>query len=115
MSFRFRYFILLISLFGIVSQRVELAAISTWSWMNPLPQGEGLSTVTQGKGLFVAGGPSSTILRSSDGEKWDLGTIPQMASVRDLAFGNHIFIAVGEALIENAWNISISEDGVTWS
>src|SRR5436190_21096486 len=59
---------------GLLLAGLPLAAQSCgeWLWANPAPQGNLLSAVAFGDGLYVAVGRAGTILSSRDGAAWTL-------------------------------------------
>ena len=100
--------ILLAFAFPVVS---TAGPLDTWTWRNPLPQGNNLNAITYGNGLFVAVGNYGTILTSPDGTTWtkrDSGTTFNLYSI---AYnGNNLFVAVGES-----GKAVTSPDGITWT
>jgi photosystem II stability/assembly factor-like uncharacterized protein len=83
-----------------------------------------LSGVTYGNGLFVAVGvavrsssswlsgwlPGPTMLTSPDGVTWTEQTSPTNNELKDVTYGNGLFVAVGED-----GTILTSRDGVDWT
>ncbi|HYG59465.1 MAG TPA: hypothetical protein VD902_15490, partial [Symbiobacteriaceae bacterium] len=98
-----------------------LARPVTWEWLSPAPQGEYLSAVAYGAGLFVAVGHGGTILTSPDGTNWTRRTIPFRAHLADVAFADGLFVAVGNLRFDKDENskfppvILTSPDGITWT
>ncbi len=80
-----------------------------WQWRNPLAQGNNLSGITYGNGIFVAVGYSGTILTSPDGVTWTPKTSGTDYGLQGVAYGNSTFVAVGEF-----GTIITSPDGATW-
>jgi hypothetical protein len=64
--------------------------------------------LTDGNGILVAVGGRS-VATSLDGNTWILRTLGTTLNLSSVAFGNGIFVAVGEA--GTAW---VSEDGINW-
>src|SRR6266516_4015912 len=84
--------------------------LDAWRWRNPLPQGNGLSSVTHGDGLFVAVGSFGTVVTSPDGLHWTAQNSGSVQALGAVAYGNGTFVAVGR------YGTAISsQDGVTWS
>jgi hypothetical protein len=68
--------------------------------------GDDCSGVTFGRGSFVAVG-GGKIVQSSDGTNWVNRVVAGQPSLRDVAYGNGQFIAVGSTILN-------SKDGVRW-
>jgi len=86
------------------------AALETWHWRTPLPQGDNLSAITYGNGLFVAVGDNGAIITSPDGVSWIARSSGTNNRLNGIAYGNGLYVAVGE----NA-RILTSPDGMTWA
>jgi hypothetical protein len=82
---------------------------SGWTWRNPLPTANNLSSVAFGKGVFVAVGGWGTIVTSVDGKSWQEQGSGTLAGLRGVAFGKGVFVTVGEA-----GTILTSDDGRRW-
>src|ERR1700724_2503491 len=78
-----------------VSVSVRGATCTDWRWANPLPQGNRLSGVAHGNGLFVAVGGGGVLLVSPDGENWSLGLSGTKRDLFDVAWSGSSFVAVG--------------------
>jgi hypothetical protein len=73
----------------------------------------GLSAVTYGDGLFVAGGPQGSLYTSPDGTVWTPQSSPDPnADFSLLAFGNGLFVAVDTL---SGGDTATSPDGVHWT
>jgi hypothetical protein len=83
--------------------------LDNWQWRNPLPQGNPLSAICYGNGLFVAVGYYGTVLTSIDGQKWLSALSGTTDNLVGITFGNGLFIAVG-----GNGTILKSQDGRTW-
>jgi hypothetical protein len=84
--------------------------LDRWAWRHPRPQGNSLTAVTYGNGLFVAVGNRGTILTSSDGYHWTnqvLGTSPTLLGV---AYSAGVYAAVG-----TSGTILTSTNGIAWT
>ena len=74
--------------------------------------------ITYGKDLFVgvgAGGTDTTgrVITSPDGINWTIRQTPNVTtSWIDIAFGNGIFVAIGQGQVE--YNIMTSVNGIDW-
>lgn len=73
---------------------------------------------------FVAGPNSATpgenyknLAYSTDGKTWTLGEIQSapLVGIRRLAFGNNVFVGIGEANPPNTTKIHRSTDGINWT
>ncbi len=84
--------------------------LANWHSRNPLPQGNDLSRVTYGKGIFVAVGATGTILTSPDGITWTPNTAGIASYLGGVTYGSGTFVAVGYT-----GTILTSSDGVTWT
>ena len=87
-----------------------------WNWRNPLPQGNSLSSITYGNGIFVAVGDAGAIITSTDGVTWTYRTSGTAYRLSSVTYGNGTFVAVGwydaggtEAAIVT------STDGINWT
>ena len=90
-------------------------AFIRWTQRQTFPNGQGVTALTFGNGLYIAGvtaaGPRP-IWTSPDGITWterqELGGAP----ILSLAFGNNIFVAGVQDAIDSIWT---SSDGITWT
>ena len=81
----------------------------TWTWHNPLPQGNDLNALAVGNDFIIAAGYQGTVLRSVDGGNWtpvDTGTRRPIFSA---ASGD------GRVMLGGAGVLVSSEDGITWT
>ncbi|OPY70507.1 MAG: hypothetical protein A4E57_00510 [Syntrophorhabdaceae bacterium PtaU1.Bin034] len=69
-----------------------------------------LSSVTIGKGLFVAVGYEGTVATSTDGLTWANRPTSASNGFLDVAFGNDVFVAVGRSGL-----VAVSTSGTDWS
>jgi len=96
---------------GIISSYVVASELDDWSFQNPLPTGNVMSSVTYGNGMFMALEFSgNSVLTSVDGESWTRrkpGGVPQLNSI---TYGGGIFMAVGYGGM-----IVTSSDGENWT
>jgi len=86
--------------------------LESWTWRNPLPQGNPLYAVTHGNETYVAVGPNGTIVSSTDGYIW-LSQSPGTganAALSAATYGNGLFVAVGPD-----GSILTSPDGKSWT
>jgi len=117
---------------GVAYGRGLFVAVSSGSTIITSPDGvhwtavttgaiQGLNAITYGNGLFVAVGGyetpshsySGTVATSADGINWTVRNdlaISNYSRLFGVAFGNGIFVAVGEL-----GTIFTSPDGITWS
>ena len=65
----------------------------TWTWRNPLPQGNALLSAAYGNGSFVTVGSYGTILTSSDGVTWTARTSGTTFDLQGVTYGNSSFVA----------------------
>ena len=80
-----------------------------WSWANPYPIGNALSSITYGNGMFVAIGDDGAILTSADGETWDIQNSGTSNYFTGAVWLGGKFWCVGNDIILN------STDGVNWT
>lgn len=71
-------------------------AQSKWEWRVPLPQGNTLTSITYGKGTFVAVGEVGTVVTSINNKNWTLENSGIDYTLNDIKFTNNQFIAVGD-------------------
>ena len=81
-----------------------------WQWRNPLPTGNGLSSVTAINNKFYLGGLRSTMLVSDNGTTWTPRAVSGTGNLFGMAYGAGRFVALGGL---NA--IYTSEDGNIWT
>src|SRR4029077_20060763 len=96
---------------GLLSLSVSVhgATCTDWRWANPLPQGNRLSGVAHGNGVFVAVGGGGVLLVSPDGETWSLGLSGTKRDLFDVVWSGSGFIAVGAS-----GTVLSSSDGLSW-
>ena len=98
------------------AQGAGLSVIPTWPW----------AAIARGAGLFVAAGAGAEIMSSPDCVTWterNAGRTADPATgiagdLRDVAFGNATFVAVGEEFPDPSPGIPLiatSSDGVSWT
>ena len=85
------------------------AALDSWTWRNPLPQGNDLLGVAWGGGTGVAVG-GKTIVSSVGGADWQARPSGSSYNLFGVGYGNGLFVAVGNASL-----ILTSPDGVHWT
>lgn len=91
------------------SEIASADVLERWHWRNPVPQGNRLSSVTYGNGLFVAVGTGGAIVTSTNGTNWVARSLPVGLDVRSVVYGNNRFVAVG-------FGCSLtSTNGLEWS
>ena len=96
-------------LFGVATP-VLADSLDNWHWRNPLPQGNNLTGVTFGNGIFVAVGFGGTILTSPDSVTWTTRVSGTITNLSGVTYGNNIFVAVGAS-----GTILTSADGIVWT
>jgi hypothetical protein len=74
-----------------------------------------LCGATKGNGIFAKVNDRGEILSSEDGITWACRKTGRRTFVRDIAFGNGQFVAVGGSYIDVAGVIMSSNDGSTWT
>jgi hypothetical protein len=72
----------------------EVGTVGT-TWTRRTWQGNSLSSVTYGDGLFVAVGERGIILASPDGVSWTLRNSGTSRDIYGVIYGNGLFVAVG--------------------
>lgn len=88
----------------------------TWTNVGELPDFDKEPRLAFGKGVFVAAGKkngvaASQICYSPDGRTWNTANFPAgVPQVRDVAFSNNQFVAVGDS-----GTVLTSTDGMSWS
>jgi hypothetical protein len=82
---------------------------SHWTWRNPLPTGNPLSSVAWG-GQFAAVGGRGTIVTSPDGKVWTLQNSGTQSDLSGIVWtGAEFFVAGGDGAILS------SMDGIAWN
>src|SRR5258706_3529815 len=72
--------------------------LDSWDWRHPLPQGNSITGIAYGGGLFAATAGRS-VLTSPDAEEWATHPLTVSGNLTGIAFGNGIFVAVRAALL----------------
>ena len=67
-----------------------------WTWRNPLPQVNALTSVTWCGDRFVAVGEAGTILASTDGLSWRNHSLDTSVKLNGVACSDGRFVVVGE-------------------
>ena len=80
-----------------------------WSWANPYPIGNNLTSITYAGGMFVATGEDGAIITSTDGETWDIQSSGTSDSLGGAAWLGGKFWCVGNSVMLN------STDGINWT
>ena len=99
----------LLLLFVCVAIRSFGDALDNWAWRSPLPQGNDLNGVAYGDGQFVAVGNARTILRSPDGQAWEVVSQTAGRNLLSATYGQGTFVIVGDS-----GAVLTSADGVQW-
>lgn len=81
--------------------------LDSWEWRHPLPQGNPISGLTYGNGLFAAA-TGCAIITSPDSTNWTVHPLAESGNVTAMAFGNGTFVAVGTVVVS-------SIDGTNWT
>ncbi len=95
----------------------QRGALDRWAWRRPLPQGNDLNCATYGNGAFVALGENGTrVVSDNGGTSWRNATKGD-ASMRLVAGGNGVFVAIGGGWNGYFWTnwYQTSHDGVEWT
>lgn len=92
-----------------VAQLPLASPLDTWHLRNPLPQGNDLTGVTYGNGIFVAVGEYGTILTSPDGVSWTARSSGTGHGLNGITYGNGLYVAVGDDTVVT------SPDSVNWT
>ncbi len=112
---RSKLLLLLILMIGLASVATRTLALvqevcGPWRWASPLPQGNTLSAVAYGRGIYVAVGQAGSVLVSGDAAEWTVartGVTDGLAAVEWTGAG---FIAVGDA-----GTVVLGPDGLEWT
>jgi hypothetical protein len=89
--------------------------LDNWHWRSPIPQGNDLSKVAYGNGIFVAVGDAGTIITSQDAVNWSIvNSLNPLINLKGIAYGKDVFVAVGN-LPDWTGVICTSIDGVSWN
>ena len=83
-----------------------------WQWLNPLPQGNYLSSVAFGNGKYVAVG-NETIMTSADGLNWSIINT-ESSSPSSVLYEGGQFVAVGYDYVLQSPVALTSTDGASW-
>lgn len=81
-----------------------------WQWANPLPQGNNLTGVAYGNGVYVAVGVIGTVLASRDAATWTVVPIGTTADLSAVSWDGRQFVAVGAS-----GTVALSPYGFQWS
>ncbi len=104
---RFRITPCLLLLAGAVSPL--FAGSLAWTWHQPLPQGNSLTTLAAGDDFLIAAGLQGTVLRSENGENWEhIDTGPDETFFSS-AYGDGRILLGGNGVILS------TQDGITWT
>ena len=89
-----------------------------WEWVTPTPQGHDLFAAEAGNGVTVAVGRNGTVITSTDGIEWWTRQTGTEYGLRDVAWANGLFVAVGgesgEEFSPGLGVILTSDDGISW-
>jgi hypothetical protein len=89
--------------------------LNNWHWRSPIPQGNDLSNVAYGNGIFVAVGDTGTIITSEDAANWSIvNNLDPLINLTGIAYGKDIFVATGN-LPNRKGVICTSTDGISWN
>jgi len=109
------YFVVVSNYLGAAMSAVAMLRVAapgpldSWTWRNPLPQGNSLKATAFGNGLFVAVANAGTIVTSVDGVNWVVQRSGVGSDLNAIAFGNGRFIAAGAS-----GTVLTSDDGTNW-
>lgn len=104
-----KFFYLACLLCLLLAGTVTAGPLDTWQWRNPLPQGNDLSAIAFGNGLYAAAGAEGTVLTSPDGSSWTIRSSGITSDIYGISAANGRFVAVGEG-----GAVLISADGASW-
>jgi hypothetical protein len=79
----------------LASPALFAGALDEWRWRHPLAQGNTLTGVAFGNGMFVAVGAVGTVLTTSDGVVWTQQESGTLESLTGITFAAGRFVAVG--------------------
>lgn len=91
--------------------------LDDWTWRNPLPQGNDLTSVAAGHGIIVAVGPERTSLSSADGGLSWRANPDHDSSLGRVVFGNGRFVALASRWMSGdvfAAFVGTSTNGHDW-
>src|ERR1041385_6152532 len=71
-------------------------ALDAWQWRLPVPQGNDLSSIAFGNGIYVAVGGPAALLVSTNGIDWLSRGLEWPVRLSSVTFGNGRFVAVGD-------------------
>ena len=80
-----------------------------WTWHNPVPQGNHLTTLVESGDFVLAAGLQGTVLRSEDGRNWDPVDAGTQRPIYGGAFGGGTTKLVGPGIVLS------SDDGTGWT
>jgi len=92
----------------VFEQPVSASSDINWSWANPYPIGNELTSVTYANSIFVATGADGAIITSADGETWDIQDSGTSSYLDGATWLDGKFWCVGNGVILN------STDGINW-
>lgn len=84
-----------------------------WKWLNPVPSGAILQSLTEGPSAFVAGGTYGNVVMSADGQNWVHCSPFTTDPILRLVWGNGRYLAAAGPDFSQCffWE---SQDGVEW-
>jgi hypothetical protein len=83
-------------------------------WQDMIPRGNDLGGIVYGDGKFISIGANGELLFSTNAAAWQHATAPSFAAVKDVTFGNGMFLAVG-TISNQVGGVLRSADGVNWT
>jgi hypothetical protein len=92
-------------------------ALDNWQWRIAVPQGNDLTGITYGNGVYVTIGNHATLLSSTNGSDWQVHSLELPKRLAAVTFGNGRFVAVGDNLreLESRDYILVSTNGSDWT
>jgi hypothetical protein len=90
-----------------------------WDWVNPAPPRHDIYRLKQANSYFVGVGAAGTVIRSLDGEHWEIGDSTVEKDLYGIDWGAGYFVAVGDGVVLRSvngrdWTVVDSHGGVTF-
>jgi photosystem II stability/assembly factor-like uncharacterized protein len=87
----------------------------SWTTVIPATPGGITKVVSSGAMIVAAGSSTGTVLTSPDGAHWTARYLPDSLNLRDLTFGNELFVGIGCGNFGDRDAVMTSPDGITWT
>ena len=91
-------------------------AACDWQWINPLPQGDRVSTLVWGDGEYLGIAESGLVQRSIDGKTWQvIAELEEPDKFVGLSWDGSQYLALASGVSGASSRFYVSQDGVNWA